>query len=96
LLTVELAPRNQRTEALKWLMSTLREQERLEIGDDPTHPGAGFEMPFQAYELIQMIDHTLEAAISNEKLVLRRLRDFEEREEARIRYWVQRDQPAQA
>ncbi len=51
-------------------------------------------MAFQAYELIQMIDHTLEAAISNEKLVLRRLRDYEEREEYRIRYWVQRDQPA--
>lgn len=96
LLAIELAPRNQRTEALKCLMNTLVEQERLEIGDDRTHPGAGFEMPFQAYELIQMIDHTLEAAISNEKLVLRRLRDFEEREEARIRYWVQRDQPAAA
>ena len=96
LLTIELAPRNQRTEALKCLMNTLREQEKLEMGSDSTHPGAGFEMPFQAYELIQMIDHTLEAAISNEKLVLRRLRDFEEREEARIRYWVQRDQPAEA
>ena len=41
-----------------------------------------------------MIDHTLEAAISNEKLVLRRLRNFEEREEARIRHAIQRDQPA--
>jgi len=94
LLAIELAPRNQRTEALKWLMNSLIQQEGLEIGDDPEHPGVGFEMPFQAFELIQMIDHTLEAAISNEKLVLRRLRDYEEREEARIRYWVQRDQPA--
>lgn len=94
LLAIELAPRNQRTESLRWLMNTLVEQERLEIGTDPNRPGTGFEMPFQAYEIIQMIDHTLEAAISNEKLVLRRLRDFEEREEARIRYWVQRDQPA--
>jgi nicotinamide mononucleotide adenylyltransferase len=76
------------------LMQALVEQERLEIGEDKDRPGAGFELPFQAYEIIQMIDHTLEAAISNEKLVLRRLRDFEEREEARIRYWVQRDQPA--
>lgn len=96
LLAIELAPRNQRTEALRHLMSTLVEQERLEIGTDPEHPGTGFEMPFQAYEIIQMIDHTLEAAISNEKLVLRRLRDFEEHEEARIRYWIQRDQPASA
>ena len=96
LLAIELAPRNQRTEALRALMSTLVEQERLEIGEDPNHPGTGFEMPFQAYEIIQMIDHTLEAAISNEKLVLRRLRDYEEREEARLRHWIQRDQPAQA
>jgi hypothetical protein len=94
LLAVELAPRNQRTDALRHLMETLIEQERLEIGDDPDHPGVGFQTSFQAYELIQMIDHTLEAAISNEKLVLRRLRDFEEREESRIRYWIQRDQPA--
>lgn len=94
LLAIELAPRNQRVEALRHLMSSLVAQEQHEIGNDPKHPGAGFEMPYQAYELIQMIDHTLEAAISNEKLVLRRLRDFEEREEARIRYWVQRDQPA--
>jgi hypothetical protein len=94
LLAVELSPRNQRTDALRTLMQALLEQERLEIGDDKERPGQGFELPFQAYEIIQMIDHTLEAAISNEKLVLRRLRDFEEREEARIRYWVQRDQPA--
>ncbi len=94
LLAIELAPRNQRVEALRHLMNSLVAQEKHEIGDDPAHPGAGFEMPFQAYEIIQMVDHTLEAAISNEKLVLRRLRDFEEREEARIRYWVQRDQPA--
>ncbi len=94
LLAVELAPRNQRTDALKHLMETLIEQERLEIGEDPDHPGVGFQTSFQAYELIQMIDHTLEAAISNEKLVLRRLRDFEEREESRIRHWIQRDQPA--
>lgn len=94
LLAIELAPRNQRVEALRHLMNSLVAQEKHEIGDDPAHPGAGFEMPFQAYEIIQMVDHTLEAAISNEKLVLRRLRDFEEREEARIRHWVQRDQPA--
>lgn len=94
LLAVELAPRNQRTEALRCLMTTLIEQEKLEMGTNPDAPGMGFEMPFQAYELIQMIDHTLEAAISNEKLVLRRLRDWEEREESRIRYWIQRDQPA--
>jgi hypothetical protein len=94
LLAVELSPRNQRTDALRTLMQALVEQERLEIGEDKDRPGQGFELPFQAYEIIQMIDHTLEAAISNEKLVLRRLRDFEEREEARIRYWVQRDQPA--
>ena len=94
LLAIELAPRNQRVEALRHLMDALVAQEKHEIGTDPLHPGAGFEMPFQAYEIIQMIDHTLEAAISNEKLVLRRLRDFEEREEARLRYWVQRDQPA--
>jgi hypothetical protein len=94
LLAVELSPRNQRIDALRTLMQALVEQERLEIGEDKERPGAGFELPFQAYEIIQMIDHTLEAAISNEKLVLRRLRDFEEREEARIRYWVQRDQPA--
>lgn len=96
LLAIELAPRNQRTEALRWLMNTLVQQEKLEIGDNPDQPGMGFEMPFQAYELIQMIDHTLEAAISNEKLVLRRLRDWEEREEMRMRYWIQRDQPAAA
>ena len=68
LLAIELAPRNQRNDALRWLMNTLLEQEKHEIGDDPSKPGAGFEMPFQAYELIQMIDHTLEAAISNSLL----------------------------
>ncbi len=94
LLAIELSPRNQRVEALRHLMKSLLMQEKHEIGDDPKKPGAGFEIAYQAYEVIQMIDHTLEAAISNEKLALRRLRDFEEREEARIRYWVQRDQPA--
>ena len=94
LLAVELAPRNQRTEALRTLMNTLIIQETMEIGTDPANKGMSFELPFQAYELIQMIDHTLEAAVSNEKLVLRRLRDWEEREETRIRHWVQRDQPA--
>lgn len=94
LLAIELAPRNQRTEALRTLMNTLVVQETMEIGTDPDHKGMSFELPFQAYELIQMIDHTLEAAVSNEKLVLRRLRDWEEREETRIRHWVQRDQPA--
>lgn len=96
LLGIELAPRNQRTEVLRWLMNTLIEQERLEIGEDSNAHGHGFEIPFQAHELIQMIDSTLEAAVSNEKLVLRRLRDYEEREEGRLRFWVQRDQPASA
>lgn len=94
LLTMEAAPRAHRAEVLRHLLGAVLNQERLEIGPDPSKPGRGFSSPFQAMEIIRMLDATLEAAVSNERLVLRRLREFEEREEGRIRYWVARDQPA--
>ena len=95
LLTFEMAPRNTRQDALGTLMEVLLKQEHHERGEDPQNPGMGFELSFQAFQIILMLDHTLEAAVSNEKLVQRRLRDYEEREEARLRTWLQQDQPAQ-
>ncbi len=96
LLVLEGLPLEQRRDPLRELLEAYLAAEKLYTGGNAPRAGDTYIDTRVELEVIKMLDHVMEAAISSRLLIGKALRDFEEREEFLLRRHLQRDQPCGA